>query len=107
MTACASVIAFPHISRGIENVQPVFFFAEQKYPNFPFITLAPQRGQASCLRNNLENYTNLQQHEKGLMTNRSGQWRYRVGDYRLIAEIKEDKVIILILNIGHRREVYD
>lgn len=35
-----------------------------------------------------------------------GLWRYRVGDYRLICQIKDQEVIILILNIGHRREIY-
>lgn len=33
-------------------------------------------------------------------------WKYRVGDYRLIATIQDDTVCILILQIGHRREVY-
>jgi mRNA interferase RelE/StbE len=35
-----------------------------------------------------------------------GQWRYRVGDYRIIAEIKDDTVTILVVEIGHRREIY-
>jgi mRNA interferase RelE/StbE len=34
------------------------------------------------------------------------QWRYRVGDYRIVAEIKFDIVKILVIEIGHRREVY-
>jgi mRNA interferase RelE/StbE len=38
---------------------------------------------------------------------RFGQlWKYRVGDYRLIAEIKDRQVQILIIRIGHRRQVY-
>ena len=45
-------------------------------------------------------------HGKGLTANRSGQWRYRVGDYRIIAEIQEDKAIVLVLGIGHRRDIY-
>ena len=40
-------------------------------------------------------------------SNRSGQWRYRVNDYRIIADIQDDKVIILVLAVAHRREVYD
>ena len=43
---------------------------------------------------------------KGLAANRSGQWRYRVGDYRIIAEIEDDRIVILFLSVGHRREVY-
>ncbi|WP_313636062.1 type II toxin-antitoxin system RelE/ParE family toxin, partial [Exiguobacterium sp.] len=33
-------------------------------------------------------------------------WRYRIGDYRLIADIQDEKVVILILEIGHRRDIY-
>lgn len=58
------------------------------------------------LRKNLEGCTNPRQHGKPLTANRKGQWRYRVGDYRLIAEIQEDKIVILILTVGHRSEVY-
>lgn len=59
------------------------------------------------VRKNLENCENPRQHGKGLTANKSGQWRYRVGDYRLLAVIEDSRIKILILNIGHRREVYN
>lgn len=59
------------------------------------------------IRKNLEGCTDPRQHGKGLTANRSGQWRYRVGDYRIIADIQEEKVIILVLSIGHRRDIYN
>lgn len=59
------------------------------------------------IRKNLENCENPRQYGKGLTANKSGQWRYRVGDYRLLAEIEDDKIIILILNVGHRRDIYN
>lgn len=34
--------------------------------------------------------------------NKSGQWRYKVGDYRLIVDINDDAITILLLEIGHR-----
>ena len=43
---------------------------------------------------------------EALSANRALLWRYRVGDYRIICEIQDDKVIVLVLTIGHRREVY-
>ena len=43
---------------------------------------------------------------KGLTANRSGQWRYRIGDYRLICSIEVDKLVILALSVGHRSEIY-
>lgn len=59
------------------------------------------------VRKNLENCENPRQHGKGLTANKSGQWRYRVGDYRLLAKIEDNKITILILNVGHRRDIYD
>ncbi|CAI2019634.1 TPA: type II toxin-antitoxin system RelE/ParE family toxin [Klebsiella pneumoniae] len=34
-------------------------------------------------------------------------WRYRVGDYRILCEIRDDELVILAATIGHRREVYN
>lgn len=36
----------------------------------------------------------------------AGLWRYRVGDYRLICEIQDGKLLILVVTVGHRRDVY-
>ena len=33
-------------------------------------------------------------------------WKYRVGDYRLISKIEDDRLLVLVLRIGHRREIY-
>lgn len=43
---------------------------------------------------------------KGLTANRSGQWRYRVGDYRILTEISEGKLLILVIDIDHRSRIY-
>lgn len=44
---------------------------------------------------------------KGLTSNLSGLWRYRVNDYRVICIIRDDKFIITVIKIAHRREVYN
>ena len=56
---------------------------------------------------NLQGCSDPRLHGKALTSNRKGQWRYRIGDYRLIAEMEDGRVVILILSIGHRREIYD
>ena len=61
----------------------------------------------SWISKNLEDCENPRSFGKGLTANRSGQWRYRIGDYRLICDIQDDKLIILALSVGHRREIYD
>ena len=37
----------------------------------------------------------------------AGLWRYRIGDYRVISKIDKGKLIILLLEIGHRSNIYD
>lgn len=59
------------------------------------------------IRKNLEGCENPRLHGKGLTANRSGEWRYRVGDYRLLAKIDDNKITILIVIVGHRRNVYE
>lgn len=56
---------------------------------------------------NLVGCENPRVHGKALTANRTGQWRYRIGDYRLICLIKDNELIILAMTIGHRREVYE
>ena len=58
------------------------------------------------IEKNLEGCENPRIHGKALTSNRSGQWRYRIGDYRLICEIEDEKIIVLVLEVGHRKEVY-
>ena len=43
---------------------------------------------------------------KALVENMRGLWRYRVGDYRVICEIQDSKIIIAVLKIGHRKNIY-
>jgi len=43
---------------------------------------------------------------KALTSNLSGLWRYRVGDYRILCRIRDDRLIITVIEIGHRAMVY-
>lgn len=33
-------------------------------------------------------------------------WKYRIGDYRIICQIKEKEITILVVRVGHRKEIY-
>ena len=44
---------------------------------------------------------------KPLRRNLAGLWRYRVEDYRLICRIEDERVVVLVIQVGHRREVYE
>ena len=37
----------------------------------------------------------------------SGEWRVRTGDYRVVYEINDDQLLVLVVRMAHRREVYD
>ena len=55
------------------------------------------------IRKNLEGCKDPRKLGKPLTANRKGQWRYRVGDYRIICEIVDKKILVLLLSVGHRR----
>lgn len=44
---------------------------------------------------------------KPLSGDLSGLWRYRVGDYRILAQIEDETLIIFVIHVGHRKNVYD
>ncbi|MDP2816234.1 MAG: type II toxin-antitoxin system RelE/ParE family toxin [Rectinemataceae bacterium] len=41
-----------------------------------------------------------------LRSNLAGLWKYRIEDYRLICEIQDEKILVLVLHVGHRSTVY-
>ena len=55
----------------------------------------------------VESLANPRSRGRGLSGNLSGTWRYRVGDYRVFCKIMDDKLIIEVIKVGHRRDVYD
>lgn len=58
------------------------------------------------IEKNLMGCENPRLHGKGLTANKSGQWRYRVGDYRILAEIRESELVLVLVEIGHRSRIY-
>lgn len=55
---------------------------------------------------NLEGCENPRMKGKGLTADKSGEWRYRIGSYRMICDIRDSELVILALSIGHRKDVY-
>jgi len=59
------------------------------------------------LRERVAKLTNPRSLGKALQGARLGEfWRYRVGDYRLICKIEDDRMLVLVLALGHRKEIY-
>lgn len=44
---------------------------------------------------------------KALVGDKRGLWSYRVGDYRVICELRDEELLIVAITIGHRRDVYE
>ena len=55
----------------------------------------------------IEKLDNPRLRGKELKGNLRSFWRYRVGDYRVICEIKDGELVVLALRVGHRKNVYD
>jgi len=43
---------------------------------------------------------------EALTDNLSGLWRYRIGDFRVIAEIQDERIVVLVVRVGHRSKIY-
>jgi mRNA interferase RelE/StbE len=49
---------------------------------------------------------NPRRHGEALKGTMAGLWKYRVGDYRIVSKIQDEKVTVFVVRIGHRREIY-
>ncbi len=61
----------------------------------------------SFIEEKLVNCENPRLYGKVLQGNLNDKWRYRVGDYRILAKIEDEVVVITIVEVGHRREIYE
>lgn len=60
----------------------------------------------SWLIKNIDGCENPRLYGKGLVGNRSGEWRYRIGDYRVLCDIRDDELVVLAIEVGHGGDVY-
>jgi len=58
------------------------------------------------LTDKLESCVDPRAHGKALQGDKRGLWRYRVGDYRLICDLQDRRLLVLVLIVGHRKDVY-
>ena len=65
-----------------------------------------QKRIATFLQTRIQNADNPRNTGKALQGKLSGLWRYRVGDYRILCRIEDNALIVLVIEIGHRKEVY-
>ena len=68
---------------------------------------ASQRALLRYLRERIAGGEDPRRFGKALSCELSGLWRYRVGDYRMVCRIEDELLIVLVLRVAHRREVYE
>ena len=66
-----------------------------------------QRLIMAYIRSRLDGIIDPRSIGRSLTGDKAGRWRYRVGDYRILALIRDDKLIIYAFRIGHRRDIYN
>lgn len=68
------------------------------------------RHQAELLVNwlyaNVDGLVDPRSKGKALPANLRGLWRYRIGNFRVICQIQDDQLLVLVLTVGHRRDIY-
>jgi mRNA interferase RelE/StbE len=65
-----------------------------------------QKSIVRFLRERLKTAENPRQWGKPLQGDKRGLWRYRTGDFRLICDIQDEKITVLVLEVAHRKDVY-
>ena len=60
----------------------------------------------SWIDKNLQGCADPRAHGKGLTANQSGEWRYRIGNYRALCVIEDDRLVIKVFAVGHHRHIY-
>jgi mRNA interferase RelE/StbE len=67
---------------------------------------AAQRSILDFLRERVRTVPDPRQLGKPLRGDKKDLWRYRVGDYRIICDIQDERLVILVVRVGHRKEIY-
>lgn len=81
-------------------------FSEQGKKDLKKLDISIQKIILKWIKKNLLECENPRVHGKLLVGNLKGYWRYKVGNYRILCDIQDEKITILVLEIGHRRDIY-
>jgi mRNA interferase RelE/StbE len=81
-------------------------FTPEAYKELKKLDRVPQKKILDFLTRLVEQHAHPREVGLALRGENGNFWRYRVGDWRIICEIVDQKVVVMILGIGHRREIY-
>lgn len=89
-----------------ENIKYKVEFEKNAYKSFKKIDRSQRVLLLNWIEKNLVNTTDPRLIGKSLKGNLKGYWRYRVGSYRIVADINDNEIKIIIVEIGHRKDIY-
>jgi mRNA interferase RelE/StbE len=67
---------------------------------------APRQAILKYLRERIATKEDPRRFGHALLGDLKGLWRYRVDDYRIVAEIRDNEILVLVVAVGHRRNIY-
>ncbi len=92
---------------GVGSVKYTLVITDDFEKQFRKLDRSVQVIVAKWIKKHLENCDDPKASGKALTANLKGYWRYRIGDYRLLVEIKDDELVIVAISIAHRSEIYN
>jgi len=81
-------------------------FSEQAKKQFKKLDRYTQQMLDKYIENHLEGTDNPRRYGKALKGTLQGLWRYEAGKYRLVCQIQDGRLKILVVKVGHRKEIY-
>ena len=84
----------------------VYRFDERAVKDLRKLDIQAQRDIISYLDERIAGVNDPRRFGKALKADLAGLWRYRIGDYRILCQIKDGELVVLVVAVGHRRNFY-
>ncbi len=84
-----------------------YSFTDEALKNLRKVGAEGKRRIVGYLDSNITGCDNPRQFGKALKGDLGDLWRFRTGQYRIICQIKDEELVVLVVRVGHRRDVYD
>jgi len=84
-----------------------YSFDERAFKELRKLGTQAQRDIIACLDERVSGDADPLRFGKGLKTDLAGLWRYRVGDYLILCQIRDRELLVLVVAFGHHRDVYE
>ena len=85
----------------------VYRFDERALKELKKLDRQAQRDILGYLDQRVAGRSDPRRYVKPLRVNLAGLWRYRVGAYRIICQIKDRELLVLVVSVGHRKNIYE